>query len=155
MTRGQTMSAVAVMAVIGAVTWGFVTLGGPSEERTRRFDQRRVQDLRRLGRSIDAFATRNERLPMSIQEVVASSQNTRRRARLVHQENVRDPTTDQPYDYRIGVGLRYELCASFQGPSRDPWVQQRYGAFWSHPSGTHCYAFDAATPAGLNPQVSR
>ncbi len=37
MTRGQTMSAVAVMAVVGAVTWGFVTRGGPTLRTLRQF----------------------------------------------------------------------------------------------------------------------
>ncbi len=155
MTRGQTMSAIAVMAVIGAVAFGLVTLGGPSDERHRRMDQRRVEDLRRIGTAVDKFEARFDRLPTSLQELVVTSQDGRRRASLVHAENVRDPATDQLYAYHVGVETQYELCATFQRPSRDEPVQRRYGTFWSHPSGTHCFAFDAATPAGLNPQVSR
>ena len=155
MTRGQTMSLVAVTAVLGAVTFGLVTLGGPSDERHRRMDQRRVEDLRRIGTAVDKFEARFDRLPMSLQELVVTSQDAPRRASLVHAENVRDPVTDEPYAYHIGVEAQYELCATFRRPSRDGSVQRRYGNFWSHPSGTHCYAFDAATPAGLTPPVSR
>jgi hypothetical protein len=92
---------------------------------------------------------------MSLEELVVTSQDSRRRSSVVHAENVRDPTTDQPYAYHPGVDSRYELCATFQRPSRDESIQRRYGTFWSHPSGAHCFAFDAATPAALNPQGSR
>lgn len=155
MTRGQTMSLVAVMAVLGAVTFGLVTLGGPTDERHRRMDQRRVEDLRRIGTAVDEFEARFDRLPLSLQELIVTSQDAPRRASLVHAENVRDPVTDEPYAYHVGANAQYRLCATFRRPSRDESVQRRYGTFWSHPSGTHCFAFDAERPARLSPQVAR
>ena len=143
MISGKAVSVVFAMAVLSAVTGGFFILGTPAEQRTRRLDQRRVEDLRRLGRAIDVYAIRNNRLPTSIQELVISAQDVRRSESLVHADNVIDPTTKTPYQYRVGVEFCYELCASFQRAADESLLQQRYGSFWLHPAGNFCFSFDA------------
>ena len=122
-----------VAAVVIAVVSGLVLLGPPSEERTRRLDDRRVNDLRKITRATDLYWTRHGRLPASLDELSQEPGVTL---------NSRDPTTPEPYGYRALDAATYELCANFQrgsaeesqGPAKD---------FWSHGAGRQCFQLEA------------
>jgi len=130
---------VAVLVVIAALGGGLMLLGPPSEERVRRLDERRVQDLREIAQATDLYWTRQRRLPVSLVELSSdtggylASHDTR--AHIV----TRDPSTNEPYDYRTLDAEMYEVCGLFQRVSS----AGRYGAgagdFWSHGAGKQCF----------------
>ena len=135
----RVVGTVAVVVVTGVVAYGFAQLGPPSEERHRRLDHRRVEDLKRIAHAVDRFVSRRERLPASIDEVVGDSQLKSGVASRLHAQNVRDPLTAQPYAYRVLTDETYEMCATFDRASPDGWFQRRHGAFWSHLQGAQCF----------------
>ncbi len=132
--------AIGVVVVTGVVAYGVTQLDPPGEKRQRRLDQRRVEDLKRVARSVDRFVTRHERLPVSIDEVAGDSQLRTRVSSRLHAQNVRDPLTAQPYAYRVLTDETYEMCATFDRASQDGWFQRRHGPFWSHPQGVQCFS---------------
>ena len=125
--RGSFLALV-IGAVIAAVAAALMVLGPPTEQRARRMDERRVDDLAAIGRATDLYWSRHGKLPASLGELspgVASALATR------------DPETEQPYEYRVLAADQDELCARFHQPSARP-----SGIFWSHPSGRHCFALE-------------
>ena len=122
-------SAVVAATVIGA----FVLLGSPGEQRTRRFDERRLADLRAASAAIDLHFPRHGTLPGSLDELPVE---------LGPAPAARDPRTGAPYEYeRLGAD-RYRLCATFARESQ----QERWGPerdFWAHGAGRQCFEIDA------------
>jgi hypothetical protein len=136
---------IAVAAVLIAVVSGLIVLGPPNEERIRRLDGRRVEDLRGITRAVDLYWTRHGGLPTSLDELSGESGVN---------INSHDPGTSQPYDYQVLDDKTYELCARFQrdspeptvrsaqprqAPSTTPASQRVRKSFWSHGAGRQCF----------------
>ncbi|TSC78606.1 MAG: hypothetical protein G01um101425_1008 [Candidatus Peregrinibacteria bacterium Gr01-1014_25] len=133
-----------LVVVLAALIWGFVLAGSPGAERVRKFDERRVEDLRMLrdeivriahdGRWPDERTVRLTRqLPATLEDVQEQAQYQR--------PSIVDPETGEPYTYRIVDRTRFELCAVFATP-RDWDVD----IVWNHPVGEHCFMTDALKP---------
>ena len=126
------------------VLYGIMLVGSPMQGRAEKFDEQRISDLRAIqseilnevyGSALGAPvpASKPQTLPKSLPkdlEAVAAGV-TYRKLRIT------DPETEQPYRYDVH-GTAYELCATFDLP-RD----LGYDVFWNHPSGEHCFGFDA------------
>lgn len=73
-------------------------------------------------------------LPLSLSEIAG------RRSGLL----AADPETGRPYEFIVKNANDYELCANFAGASD---ARGRYAnAFWSHPRGRACFAFELGRP---------
>jgi hypothetical protein len=69
-SSGKRLLAVALtVVVVAAVATGIVIIGSPMEERTRRLDNRRVQDLRQLSQAVQVYHARQQRTPASLDEL--------------------------------------------------------------------------------------
>jgi hypothetical protein len=114
---------VAVLAVLGALGGGFYLIGPPADERARRLDGRRENDLQQLRLAVDLYWTRNNRLPATLDELATEAGTT---------IYARDPESGQPYAYSVKPPDEYELCATFarESEARD---------FWSHGVGRRCF----------------
>jgi hypothetical protein len=53
-----------------------------------------------------------------------------------------DPATGVQYEFRPLEGARYELCAIFEGESRDS-ARFADAGFWSHRAARQCFQRDA------------
>ena len=122
--------AVAAIAVVGtAVVVGLVRLGPPSDERSRRLDEQRIEDLGRLARSVDLHWTRDGSLPLSLGALSDAA---------VPGARFSDPGTSQPYGYRVLGDSAFELCGQFE----TDWAARSSDEFWSHPPGRFCFELD-------------
>ena len=117
--------------VIGAVTAGLMVLGSPATERERRMDQRRAGDLAEIGREVDFYRKENGKLPDRLDAVEGAK---------TFGLSIRDPETQQPYEYRVVDADKYQLCAQFQQDS----ARRGSGSsdFWRHGTGKQCFALD-------------
>jgi len=122
-----------VVAVLAVVIVGVTLLDSPAQERLRRLDERRLDDLRSITCKLDIYWTREGTLPSSLEE-------------LADEPGVfielYDPESGQPYEYRVLSSNTYELCAQF---SRDT-AEERdrfYRENWSHGPGRHCFELEA------------
>jgi hypothetical protein len=138
MGRGFQAAAIAVAAI--AVVWGATIVGSPASERARKYDDRRIEDLRAISDQIremvlsNQWASRDElkmtrELPKTLAEVSA--------AQTYRKLDVNDPETSEPYRYEVTGKSTFRLCAKFS-EKRD----RRYDIFWNHPEGEHCFKFD-------------
>ncbi|MEO2194598.1 MAG: hypothetical protein ABGY72_00715 [bacterium] len=129
-SRPTVVGVVAVVAVGVAVTLGLRGAGSPSAERSRRIDERRVEDLRRIAETVDLYWTRQGGLPESLDPLVATDGEP---------TDFRDPVTAARYEYRTLTGSSFELCAQFDTESA--FVEQ--DNFWRHPANRYCFKVDA------------
>ena len=128
-SRAQVAGTVVTVAVTAAIIGGIFLLGSPLEERERRLDERRVQDLSGIARAVDVYWTRTTSLPSSLETL-----RTETGANIT----IADPSTGEAYEFRSVEGEKYELCAVFEGESRDS--DRGFDAgFWSHRAGRQCF----------------
>jgi hypothetical protein len=116
------------IVVSAAVAGGFWVLGGPSQERERRMDDKRIEQLAAIGRAVDVYWSQHGKLPTGLSEVEREGGTTR------------DPDTMQPYEYKQLSPEKYELCATFQ-QSRAR--RENWGDFWNHGAGRSCFVLEA------------
>ena len=102
------MKVLAVAVVAISVAAGLVLVGSPSEERARKLDERRVEDLRRLSSAVDLYRSRRGSLPASLTEASRETGDAQTEG---------DPVTGRPYPYQVVGADTYELCAGFQRSS--------------------------------------
>lgn len=134
--RRRLLAAVAA-AVIAVVAAGLWVAGSPGEERRRRLDARRLEDLRQIAAAVDAYWTRIGELPASLKELSGWQGLA---------APTGDPATGEPYEYRRRSDGRYELCAAFSREDPGPQPRRRYQigpSFWHHGAGRHCFELEA------------
>ena len=127
--RRHVVAVVASATVAAAVVFGLVRLGPPSDERSRRLDERRIEDLDRLARSVDLHWTRDGDLPAALNALSDAA---------VARATLSDPGTGQPYGYRVLTASTFELCGHFE----TDWSPRLSDEFWSHPPGRFCFELD-------------
>lgn len=129
MTSGRIALAGAVFIVVAAVIAGLVISGSPARQRMLRLDDRRLDDLQRISRSIERYYRETEAVPTDLDVLVNG---------WISAGLPRDPETDDDYDYEVETGYRYQLCADFALASRET----EASGFWSHEPGYQCFSID-------------
>lgn len=140
-----------ITAVAASVAASFVILGSPGQERSRRMDEQRVQDLVAIAYAIDGYWNEMGELPASLDLLEQS--------RIYAPQSVRDPETGEAYAYEPEDAGHFTLCATFNAPS-DVRVPESFPKldnadnrqFWNHPGGYHCFQItvqDRNMPAPL------
>lgn len=128
-SRPRVLALLLTCGVVAAVATGIFLIGSPAEERARRLDERRVQDLDDIARAVDLYRSRHATLPSSLEE-------------LGKEPGVRvgssDPGTGAPYEYRLVEAEKYELCARFERDSVEVGQRAR-DTRWSHAAGRQCF----------------
>lgn len=106
---GMTVYAWVVIAVVaGAVVFGFFVAGSPQNQRTVRFDERRVQDLASLQSQIINYWQKKNELPQNLDQLAND---------ILGIVISRDPKTSASYEYAKLGNLKFELCATFETSS--------------------------------------
>lgn len=126
-TGRQRLAAIVTLVVMVAVITGIVILGSPAEERMKRIDLRRVNDLEGMENAVKFYFAEHATLPMSVEE-------------LSKQPGVSigsDPVTGAAYRYRALDAEQFELCGTFDRAST-PRVLTGVNR-WEHPAGNHCF----------------
>ena len=130
------------VVVLSGVIVGICLLDSPAQERLRRLDERRVDDLRELSYEVDFYWTRESTLPTSLEELSSEP------GVFV---DLLDPETGQPYEYRVLSSNTYELCAVFALDTAEE--QERfYKDVWSHGPGRQCFQL-VARDVGQGPEM--
>lgn len=126
-----------VVVVIAAVGWGFAVIGSPFEQRDKRFDERRVQDIQSIQNYITNYWQNKEILPAELSDLTDP---------LLGIVIPADPETGGSYEYRVVGDLTFELCATFSTedgndqravPQIYPPRGQDYN--WQHGAGRDCF----------------
>lgn len=132
-------SAIVLIAVIG----GFFIAGSPKEERLRRFDRQKIEDLQTIQANIVNYWQRKEKLPEKLADLNDPISGFAVPA---------DPQTGLAYEYIVkdAQKLTFELCAVFNRegktlqsrpvsiPSGAPYLAE-YSQSWDHQTGRVCF----------------
>jgi len=132
---GKTIVAAAVGVVLVSIITGVILVGTPSEGRLQRFDSTRIEDLKGIMAGMDSFWSRNERLPASLEELMADPRV---------EVKTQDPGSTEPYDFTPMDEDTYELCATFDLETLAP-GRPSSADFWRHGAGRQCFELDVDT----------
>jgi len=134
------LTIIVTVVVLASIIWGFFIVGTPWQQRARKMDEQRVNDLQTLQYQIIDYWNRKNSLPAGL---------------ALLQDNIsgfsipQDPETKFDYEYKVVENLKFELCANFKTsdkdfPARgkDTMYNTPYGAFqqnWEHETGRICF----------------
>lgn len=96
---------IAIVAI--SVIAGFFIVGSPQEERDRRFDEQRVNDLRQLQSGIINYYLAKNALPRTLTEAETNT--------FIPVD--RDPNSRMQYEYVVKNATTFSLCTTFALPS--------------------------------------
>lgn len=133
-------AAAASLAVVAGIVVGFFVMGTPAEQRARRFDEQRIQDLQSIQWQIADYWGKKQVLPASLDDLTDS---------ISGYTAPRDPESKQAYEYRVIEPLKFELCASFARVSDKRYEQSSalydrpynsdWDTNWTHGAGRSCF----------------
>lgn len=129
---------VVTIVSIGA---GFLIIGSPADQRNRRFDTQRVNDLQMLQSQVINYWTQKGAIPAQIGDMQDSISGF---------VIPKDPETGVAYEYKVIDKLNFQLCADFKtvGPdagsarnlSYTPYnVGDPYSQNWAHKAERACF----------------
>lgn len=128
------------VVALGSVVMGFFIVGTPMEQRARRFDEQRLQDLQIIQSEVVNYWMQKNSLPVDFNNLNDSISG------FVAPQ---DPENNANYEYNILTPLSFELCAVFAtndadfGIATEPTSRLPYDtAFqqnWFHNSGRTCF----------------
>ncbi len=137
--------AFATAFIIASIISGFSVVGSPAEQRERRYDSQRANDLQSLQWQIVSYYQQKGGLPGSIEDL---------KDPISGYMIPTDPKTGEPYEYKlIGQSAKaFELCATFARKSEIFGVQYaprptmsmaepigRVPENWQHEAGRTCF----------------
>ncbi|MDR0233942.1 MAG: DUF5671 domain-containing protein [Zoogloeaceae bacterium] len=124
-----TVSAVVVASLIGAA----YVLDSPMEQRQRKLDNSRLQNLEEIGDSVKLYAKNHQALPPDLATLEEEAKHPL----------PTDPDTGERYEYQTLDATSYQLCAVFSLPSRDEdgLRRQTHYRTWerTHAAGKQCF----------------
>jgi len=130
----KTFAYIVIGIVTVAVAASFFVIGTPNNERSRRFDETRVNDLSSVQNEILNFWIKKERLPQTLSELEDDLSDF-----IVPN----DPQIKTPYEYSVLSEYQFELCANFvtESISQDYYAPTPYGSEvrWNHGIGHTCF----------------
>jgi type II secretory pathway pseudopilin PulG len=133
------VASVTAVVAVSLVAAAFV-LGSPAQQRQRRLDERRAQDIANIVNSVRQYARAHDALPPEL-AALGKEPGLSRSPPL-------DPQTHIPYEYRTPDTESFELCAVFSLPSPsegDPYFNQGRSAYsntpWIHSAGKQCFKY--------------
>lgn len=135
LSPGQTIVAAAAAVVVASIIAGVILVGSPAEGRLQQLDSARIEDLKRIMAGMDSFWSRNERLPASLEELMADPRVAVR---------TQDPSSAEPYGFAPLDEDTFELCATFDLESPEP-ARPSSADFWRHGAGRQCFELDIDT----------
>lgn len=153
--EGQSkMIAGAVSAIVlASVVGGFFIVGSPVAERLYRIDDQKVGDLQNIQWQVVSYWQQKERLP----EAIADLEDP-----LTGFIAPRQVETGEPYGYATTGAMSFELCATFNKPSREtptrasmpvPVGIDPMNDNWKHAAGETC--FDRTIDPDLFPPLNK
>ena len=138
----KVLAIILAVFALGSIIVGFFIVGTPFDQRNRRFDEQRVQDLQMLQNQVLNYWTLKHNLPVDMSLL---------------QEDISgfivplDPDSKTPYEYKILDPLKFELCTTFARPNNNldfrfksaPQYAMPNDSFqqnWNHEAGRTCFS---------------
>ena len=123
-----------ILLILATVISAFIVVGSPVENRLKRIDEERVQDLSLIQNEIFSYWQQTNKLPDNIKELEDD-------IRYINIPS--DPKTKEDYKYTKTSDLTFTLCATFdtaetKSTSREYYYNMIEGT-WAHGVGEVCF----------------
>jgi hypothetical protein len=134
--RPRNVAWIVAAVVIAGVVAGFFIVGSPAEQRDRRLDEQRVEDLQMIQSQIINYWNKKGSLPDTLEEMEDD---------IFGFVLPSDPETEEPYEYHILSDLTFDLCAEFKTKTRETFRgefqprEKMIEQSWAHDAGTVCF----------------
>lgn len=127
-----------LLLVILSIVGGFFIIGTPGSARLARFDEQKVNDLSSLQYQVVYYYQQKKELPQNLAQLTDP---------ISGYVAPKDAQTGQDYGYRVTGPLSFEVCATFNKPTRgtdssyaDPSIGRHVGGeTWVHGAGATCF----------------
>ena len=139
-TVPKILAIVVSVVVLASIIAGFFIVGTPSDQRKRRFDEQRIQELQMIQEQVINYWTMKNKLPENLDNLKDD---------ISGYAVPNDPETKMPYEYKIVEPLKFELCANFALSSKEnkflnegPKYYSPYSSFqqnWDHEASRVCF----------------
>ncbi len=136
MKKNKITILITTLIVLLTFIYGFIDGGSPQAARSKRYDDKRIQDIQMLNNWINSYYNKNEVLPNTVLEA-STSYNISGNIKIPT-----DPETNRDYQYQTIDEKRYKICAKFSTNTTNNSPQ--YLMDYAHPSGHYCLTFDRA-----------
>jgi len=127
----------ASLAVIAAVfISALFIVETPTEARSRRIDERIINNFYNIESGINSYYNTNHKLPATLDDIKKESIAT---------DSLIDPSTRETFDYKPGSGVDYQLCANFRTDNKNSKdaIYQYLDQNRRHTAGYECLDFKA------------
>jgi len=128
------------IVILASIILGFFIVGTPADQRNRKNDEKRIENLQIIQNQIINYWTQKEILPQNISELEDDISGF-----IVP----KDPESELMYEYNIVDSLSFELCAIFKTSSKDFGITSEkiipvsiYDSFqqnWNHEAERTCF----------------
>lgn len=131
-TTGKIFAWASLVIVLGSLIWAFVVIGSPMQERSRRFDDQRIQHLNEIQSRIINHWQAKGALPSKLSDSEDS---------IYGNKIPIDPETSEQYEYKVTGQYGFELCAKFNLESMNGDKSAYYygSESWKHGAGRVCF----------------
>lgn len=124
--------------VLATIVAGFFLMGSPSQVRLYRFDEQKVSDLQNIQWQVVNYWQQKTTLPKSLGDLEDPISGF---------IAPKDPQTGKDYEFSLGEGMTFKLCAEFNAESREQTRDRMVAAYpydsldgnWKHGTGRTCF----------------
>lgn len=115
---GRSLGIVAAIIVFASIVGGFFVIGSPQSQRMIRFDQQKISDLQSIQWQIVNYWQQKEKMPKGLADLTDP---------LSGFMIPKDKETGKDYEYLLGEGMSFKLCAEFNKESNERSYPDPYG----------------------------
>jgi len=131
MTGTKILASIVVMIVITSIVSAVLIMEPPSQQRKRKLDTRRVNDLQNITRGVETYWKRHKAIPPNLNALSKDPGSD---------ITFTDPATSVPYGYEVTGSKSYKLCATFETDSSSNELQPYNGlGIWGHAANLQCF----------------
>lgn len=127
-----------LVIVLAVLVAGFFFVESPTVVRQKRHDQQIVQNFENIYNAVTAYYNNNDTIPQSLEDLVSDPS----REYYIIQDYLKDPETEEMFQYEKLAADTYKICASFYLSNKDD-SEDDYDEFlqekWAHDSGEQCF----------------
>lgn len=121
-----------LVIVIASLIVSFFYVESPTQTRNRRYDEMILSRFSMIDSSIQTYYNINKKMPKDFAEIKSID-------RYLSDEQMSDPATGKPLEYKVMSKDEYQLCATFKTSNKNPDDQKNYpNPGWLHDAGYQC-----------------
>ncbi|MCF7836843.1 DUF5671 domain-containing protein [Candidatus Gracilibacteria bacterium] len=144
--RLRIFGGVFIAILLTCLVAAFTLVDSPFRARELREDRERLSELQQISYAITDFYNQNSALPQNLETLVEDSK--------IREEVLRDPVSDEKYQFETVDSQNYKLCANFTYSNSEENPREYFvDPAWEHDSGRACFSIAISEKENNYPRV--